>query len=69
VQESTKLSDGSAIELTVGRFYTPSQRAIDGIGLEPDVLLTAGSGKSLAERRALEVLSGLVAALGTNGRG
>jgi carboxyl-terminal processing protease len=69
VQESTRLSDGSAIELTVGRFYSPSDRAIDGVGLEPDVLVDTEAANPVAERRALEVLSGLVAAVGTNGRG
>jgi carboxyl-terminal processing protease len=69
VQESTRLSDGSAIELTVGRFYTPAQRVIEGVGIEPDVQVDADGAAALAERRALEVLTGLVAALGTNGRG
>jgi carboxyl-terminal processing protease len=69
VQEPTRLSDGSAIELTVGRFYTPAGQAIDGVGVEPDVLVESDGVTGPAERRALEVLSGLVAALGTNGRG
>jgi len=69
VQEPTRLSDGSAIELTVGRFYTPSGQVIDGVGVEPDVLVESDGVAAPAERRALEVLSGLVAALGTNGRG
>jgi carboxyl-terminal processing protease len=69
VQEPTRLSDGSAIELTVGRFYTPAGQAIDGVGVEPDVLVDSDGVAAPAERRALEVLSGLVAALGTNGRG
>ena len=68
VQEPSKLSDGSAIELTVGHYRTPSGRSIDGVGVDPDVLVPDGS-STLAERRAVDVLSGLLAALGVGGRG
>ena len=63
VQEPTTLTDGSAIELTVGRYLTPSGRALDGVGIEPDIAVAAAAAPSLAERRALEVLAGLRAAL------
>jgi carboxyl-terminal processing protease len=69
VQEPTRLSDGSAIELTVGRYRTPRGRVIDGVGVEPDVEVPAGSQPAVAERRAAEVLSGLLAALSSTGRG
>jgi carboxyl-terminal processing protease len=69
VQEPTRLSDGSAIELTVGRYRTPDGRVIDGTGIEPDVEVPAGSPPATAERRAAEVLSGLLAALSSTGRG
>lgn len=64
VQEPSTLSDGSAIELTVGRYLTPAGRSLDGVGIEPDVLVPPGSPPELAERRAVDVLTGLVAALG-----
>ncbi len=63
VQEPSTLSDGSALELTVGRYLTPSGRSLDGIGIEPDVLVPPGAAAEVAERRALDVLTGLVAAL------
>jgi carboxyl-terminal processing protease len=69
VQEPTRLSDGSALELTVGRYLTPSGRTIDGVGMEPDVLVASTEAPAVAERRAIEVLTGLVAALGATGRG
>jgi carboxyl-terminal processing protease len=69
VQEPTRLSDGSAIELTVGRYRTPGGRVIDGTGVEPDVEAPPGSPPAVAERRAAEVLSGLLAALTSTGRG
>jgi carboxyl-terminal processing protease len=62
VQEPSQLSDGSAIELTVGRYLTPSGRSLDGVGIEPDVLVSSKAGSATAEQRALEVLRGLVAA-------
>lgn len=65
VQEPTTLSDGSAIELTVGRYVTPSGKVVDGVGIEPDIAVKTSLGPEAAETRALEVLRGLVAASGT----
>ena len=62
-QVPTELSDGSAIELTVGRYFTPTGRSIDGRGIEPDVLVDPTASPEVAEQRALEVLQGLMAAL------
>ena len=69
VQETDTLSDGSAIELTVGRYLTPSGRSIDGVGIAPDVLVSPTAAPDVAERRAIEVLSGLQAGLDSGGRG
>ncbi|MGH3344496.1 MAG: S41 family peptidase [Carbonactinosporaceae bacterium] len=69
VQQPDRLSDGSALQLTVGRYRTPSGRTIDKAGVEPDVLVDPANPPAVAERRALEVLSGLFAALGTGERG
>lgn len=69
VQEPSTLSDGSALELTVGRYLTPSGRSLDGVGIEPDVVVPPGAAPEAAERRAIDVLTGLVAALGGTGHG
>lgn len=69
VQQSNVLSDGSALELTVGHYVTPSGRSLDGVGLEPDVEVSPGSGPDVAQQRAVEVLSGLLADSGATGRG
>ncbi|WP_371497323.1 S41 family peptidase [Kitasatospora sp. NBC_00374] len=37
VQQPSRLADGSVLELTVGRYTTPSGRSPDGVGLVPDV--------------------------------
>jgi carboxyl-terminal processing protease len=69
VQEPQSLSDGSAIELTVGRYLTPSGRSLDGVGIDPDVVVSDRAGAATAEQRALEVLRGLVAAADVAQRG
>lgn len=37
VQVTERLSDRSALAVTIRRWYTPADRAIDGIGLTPDI--------------------------------
>ncbi len=69
VQEPTTLSDGSAIEFTVGQYLTPSGRALDGVGIAPDVAIAISAAPAIAEQRALEVLAGLLAALPSAGHG
>jgi len=39
VQDFEILPDGSALKLTVARWYTPDDRLIDGEGITPDVVL------------------------------
>ncbi|NCN41842.1 S41 family peptidase, partial [bacterium] len=39
VQSVVKLGDGSGLKLTVGRYYTPSGRSIQSVGITPDVEL------------------------------
>jgi carboxyl-terminal processing protease len=69
VQAPSQLSDGSALELTVGHYLTPAGRSLDGVGVEPDVTVPARSPAALFQERAIEVLSGLTADAGTSGRG
>ncbi|AEE91792.1 Carboxyl-terminal protease [Tepidanaerobacter acetatoxydans Re1] len=37
VQEIEPFQDGTGIKLTIARYYLPSGRSIDGIGVEPDI--------------------------------
>jgi carboxyl-terminal processing protease len=37
VQESLTMSDGSSIQITVGKYPTPTGRYLDGVGVSPDV--------------------------------
>jgi carboxyl-terminal processing protease len=69
VQAPSRLSDGSALELTVGHYLTPSGRSLDGVGVEPDVDIAPTAPPGVLEQRAVEVLSGLTADAGSSGRG
>ena len=39
VQDFEVLPDGSALKLTIARWFTPNDRGIDGDGIEPDILV------------------------------
>jgi carboxyl-terminal processing protease len=67
VQDLTELSNGAAIELTIGYYLTPSGKRLDGQGLDPDILVSSNESKSVAETRALQVLQGLVSSAGVRG--
>jgi carboxyl-terminal processing protease len=69
VQEPTRLSDGSALELTVGHYLTPSGRSLNGVGITPDVLVPAHTSMASLDARAIVVLSGLTADAGSPDRG
>ena len=57
VQEITTLSDGSQLEITVGQYHLPSGRAIDQVGITPD--LKVAESKEISE--GISILAGLVA--------
>jgi len=65
VQAPSQLSDGSAIELTVGHYLTPDGQSLDGVGITPDVLVPAGTPQSVIDQRALEIVSGVTADAGS----
>jgi carboxyl-terminal processing protease len=69
VQAPSRLSDGSAIELTVGRYLTPSGHSLEGVGVAPDVEVPVGTPDAVVVGRAVEVLSGLTADAGSTSRG
>ena len=65
VQEPQLLSDGSSIQLSVGRYRTPSGRYLEGAGVQPDVL--SPSSKSIA--RAISIVKSLNTIAGPGGKG
>lgn len=69
VQEPKRLSDGSGLTLTLGRYLTPSGQGVGATGVQPDVVVPAGTPATVGERRAVHVLAGLTAAMTSNGQG
>jgi carboxyl-terminal processing protease len=67
VQDLSELSNGAALELTIGYYLTPNGKRLEGKGLDPDILVSPNESKSVAETRALQVLLGLVASSGVRG--
>ncbi len=57
VQEISELSDGSQLEITVGQYHLPSGRAIDQVGITPDLKVS----ESHEIAQAVSILAGLVA--------
>jgi len=57
VQEISTLSDGSQLEITVGKYHLPSGRAIDQVGITPDLKVSEKHEIS----QAVSILAGLVA--------
>ena len=57
VQEITTLTDGSQLEITVGQYHLPSGRAIDQVGITPDLKVS----ESAEISKAISILAGLVA--------
>lgn len=68
VQQPIRLADGSAIEITVARYYTPSGRSVDGVGIRPDIEIAPDADSDVALDRAVDVLTGILADAG-NPRG
>ncbi len=60
VQSLFPLSDGSAVKITVSRYYTPAGNNIHEMGIEPDIELEydVGTGGDNQLQKAMEVLSG-----------
>jgi carboxyl-terminal processing protease len=50
VQTTQRLSDGSALQITIRRWYTPDDRQIQGQGLTPDIEVAMAEEDLLAQR-------------------
>ena len=69
VQQPFQLADGSALEITVAPYLTPSGRALEGVGVTPDVDVVSTATGQVALQRAIDVLVGIVADAGEPPRG
>ncbi|HEU0051398.1 MAG TPA: S41 family peptidase [Patescibacteria group bacterium] len=71
VQDYESLSDGAAIKITIAEWLTPKERAINKIGLEPDILVDRTADDYEAGRdpqldRALAILTGTATGTASN---
>ena len=62
IQSIVELEDGGALKYTVANYFTPSGRAINHIGLEPDIKVKmdeylAGKANDIQIKKALEILN------------
>ncbi len=50
--------DGGAIKMTIAKYLTPSDRSIDGIGIEPDIKveMELGASKDIQLEKAIQVM-------------
>ena len=62
VQVLEKLSDGSGIKFTTAKYYFPSGVTIDGVGVQPDILvpLTPEDKEDLQLNRAIEEIKKMI---------
>ena len=57
VQTILKLDSGTAVKLTIAKYLTPKDRSINGIGIEPDVVVEADkNGVDLQLEKATEIV-------------
>ncbi|WP_146157987.1 S41 family peptidase [Enhygromyxa salina] len=55
VQEVIGIPDGSLLTLTVARYFSPDDRAIDGQGVTPDLVVEQADGRAAVEAAAREL--------------
>ena len=56
VQTIIRLDDGSGLKITTAKFYAPSGRSIDSVGVMPDIIVENQKDKDIQLSRALELL-------------
>jgi carboxyl-terminal processing protease len=56
VQTIIKLDDGSGLKITTAKFYAPSGRSINTIGVTPDIIVEDNEKRDLQMERAIELL-------------
>ena len=54
VQTVIPLNNGGALKLTTARYYTPSDRSIQALGIVPDIIVEQHSPATLSERKLRE---------------
>ena len=57
VQNTYKLSDGSALKITAAKYFTPNGNNIHEVGIEPDIVVENDGEDDAQLARAIEILS------------
>jgi carboxyl-terminal processing protease len=68
VQQQKPLGDGTAIHITIARYYTPSGKSIQGEGISPDVEVLQSKIEVLEKKRDIFSESTLLNALKNDGK-
>ena len=58
VQAVIPMANKDGMKLTIAKYYTPNDRCIDGIGIEPDITIELDKEKDNQLEKAIEVLQG-----------
>jgi len=56
VQTIIQLDDGSGLKLTTAKFYAPSGRSINDVGVTPDIIIEDDENADMQIKRAVEIL-------------
>lgn len=58
VQAVIPMANKDGMKLTIAKYYTPNDRCIDGIGIEPDLIIEPEQGSDNQLAKAIDVLQG-----------
>ena len=58
VQAVIPMANKDGMKLTIAKYYTPNDRCIDGIGIEPDLIIEPEQGADNQLAKAIDVLQG-----------
>lgn len=56
VQQIVQFKDGSSLKMTIAEWKTPSERKIDGVGVQPDIAVDSTTDPDAPLKRALDLL-------------
>lgn len=57
IQSIMPLNDGSILKMTTAEYLTPNETSINGIGIEPDIIVENTTHEDLQLKKAIETLN------------
>ena len=58
IQQLLTLKDGSGLKVTVEEYFTPNRNKINGVGIEPDVIVERSGDEDTQLQKAKQILKG-----------